>query len=394
MVNAARLGSVAQIFNGKTPSKLEQRDAGHPVLKIKDLSDDGSFSGKFGSFIELHLAKRHQERWLRSGDIVLLNSAHNASHVASKLAKISDTAANALPVGEWSVFRARQEAINADYLYFVLRSSNSRKRLREAARGLHLYPKDIANLHIPLPPLDEQRRIVELLERAAGIRRLREQALAKARAIVPALFLDMFGDFDSGSGLPISPLENVAGIGSGITKGRKLNGRPVEDTPYLRVANVQDGFLNLTEIKTIPATNEDRIRYRLQPGDLVMTEGGDPDKLGRAAIWGGEVTDCLHQNHVFRVRPSRKIVLPDYLAAVIGSSYGKAYFLRVAKRTTGIASINRTQLGAFPVPVPPLNLQNAFAARLADLRSIIAQQQRSLAAARELERSLMARLLG
>lgn len=252
----------------------------------------------------------------------------------------------------------------------------------------------LIGLPIPLAPLDEQRRIVDLLERAAGIRRLREQALAKARAIVPALFLDMFGDFDSGSGLPISPLENVAGIGSGITKGRKLNGRPVEDTPYLRVANVQDGFLNLTEIKTIPATNEDRIRYRLQPGDLVMTEGGDPDKLGRAAIWGGEVADCLHQNHVFRVRPSRKIVLPDYLAAVIGSSYGKAYFLRVAKRTTGIASINRTQLGAFPVPVPPLNLQNAFAARLADLRSIIAQQERSLAAARELERSLMARLLG
>ena len=154
-------------------------------------------------------------------------------------------------------------------------------------RRERLHPDQLLRHEVALPALDEQRRIVDLLERAAGIRRLREQALAKSRAIVPALFLDMFGDFASGSRLPIRPLEDVAAIGSGITKGRKLNGRAVEATPYLRVANVQDGFLNLTEIKTIPATNEDRIRYRLQPGDLVMTEGGDPDKLGRAAIWAG-----------------------------------------------------------------------------------------------------------
>ena len=105
---------------------------------------------------------------------------------------------------------------------------------------------------VPLPPLDEQRRIVDLLERAAGIRRLREQALAKARAIVPALFLDMFGDLLGGSvRYPLMPLEEAAGIGSGITKGRKLNGEAVEETPYLRVANVQDGFLDLSEIKML-----------------------------------------------------------------------------------------------------------------------------------------------
>ena len=125
-----------------------------------------------------------------------------------------------------------------------------------------------------------------------------------------------------------------------------------------------------------------------------MTEGGDTDKLGRAVIWAGEVPVCLHQNHVFRVRPKRGVVISDYLATVVGSTYGKSYFLRVAKRTTGIASINRTQLGAFPVPIAPLPMQQAFADRLADLRSIIAQQKCALAGARELERSLMARLLG
>jgi len=124
-----------------------------------------------------------------------------------------------------------------------------------------------------------------------------------------------------------------------------------------------------------------------------MTEGGDPDKLGRAAIWSGEVPECLHQNHLFRVRPNREVVLPEYLARVVGSAYGKSYFLRVAKQTTGIASVNRTQLGAFPVPVAPLEQQHAFVERLTDLRSIIAQQERALATARGLEHSLMARLL-
>ena len=142
------------------------------------------------------------------------------------------------------------------------------------------------------------------------------------------------------------PLEDAAEIGSGLTKGRKQVNGTFENVPYMRVANVQDGFLDLSEIKTIPANAAERQRYALRVGDLLMTEGGDPDKLGRAALWRGEVQGCLHQNHVFRVRAKCTTFLPQYLAAVMGSSYGKAYFLKVAKRTTGIASINRTQLGA------------------------------------------------
>ena len=109
---------------------------------------------------------------------------------------------------------------------------------------------------------------------------------------------------------------------------------------------------------------------RLAPGDLLMTEGGDQDKLGRAAVWNGELPYCAHQNHVFRVRPRVEFVLTDYLRDVAGSPYGKAYFLSIAKRTTGIASINKSQLGSFPVPVPPMDLQRLYAGTVEGARAV------------------------
>ncbi|MFQ3665276.1 MAG: hypothetical protein SNJ79_04455, partial [Sphingomonadaceae bacterium] len=159
-------------------------------------------------------------------------------------------------------------------------------------------------------------------------------------------------------------LAEVADIGSGLTKGRKLNGTPTEPTAYLRVANVQFDRLDLSEIKMIDATADDRIRCRLEPGDLLMTEGGDIDNLGRCAMWRGELDLCLHQNHVFRVRMGPAIH-PHYARAFMQSEAARSYFLRVVKRTTEIASINKTQLGQLPVWVPPLALQTAFAEQVA-----------------------------
>jgi type I restriction enzyme S subunit len=224
--------------------------------------------------------------------------------------------------------------------------------------------REIAALVIPLPPLHKQRRIGALLDRSAEIKRRAEAARAKAREIVPALFLDTFGDPAANpKGWPVRPLTEVAEIGSGVTKGRRLSGPASGSAPYLRVANVQDGYLDLTEVKEIEAIPSDFAKYALLPGDLLMTEGGDPDKLGRCAIWRGEIEGCLHQNHIFRVRLQPRL-LPDYAAAFIQGCFGKSYFLRVAKRTTGIASINKTQLGALPVVIPPSELQMAYAVRV------------------------------
>ena len=115
---------------------------------------------------------------------------------------------------------------------------------------------------------------------------------------------------------------------------------------------------------------------------------------GRAAIWNGELPYCAHQNHVFRVRSRVELVLTDYLRDIVGSAYGKAYFLSVAKRTTGIASINKTQLGGFPVPVPPLDLQGRYAETVEAARAVARVAESSTTVAAILMASLTSELLG
>jgi type I restriction enzyme, S subunit len=276
-----------------------------------------------------------------------------------------------------------KNTVNPRFLYYWF----LRLRLTDFANPGHvpsICKSVMEQIPIALPVPGEQVRIVELLDEADRLRHLRCKADAKAARILPALFLKKFGDpATNPRGWPRSSLESVAEIISGATKGRRFNGAETVELPYMRVANVKDGYLDLTSIKTITVRADEVEKYLLQPGDLLMTEGGDPDKLGRTAIWGGEIRTCLHQNHIFKVRARREMVLPEYLRELVGSSYGKTYFLGVAKKTTGIATINRTQLGGFPVLIPPLSLQQDFAEAFSRL-SVLGSQQAAAAQRTEL----------
>lgn len=227
----------------------------------------------------------------------------------------------------------------------------------------------------------EQRRVAAILDKADTLRAKRRAALAQLDTLTQAIFLDMFGDpAMNPKGWPETAcLGDVAEIVSGVTKGRKLNGKPARVVPYLAVVNVQDHALNMSTVKTIEATEGEIDRYRLLKDDLLLTEGGDPDKLGRGTLWGDELPECIHQNHVFRVRLTTESLQPLYLNWLVGSRRGKEYFLRSAKQTTGIASINTTQLRGFPLIVPPVELQKAFAARTEFVERLKAAHRASLA---------------
>jgi len=155
---------------------------------------------------------------------------------------------------------------------------------------------------VPLPPLAEQRRIAAILDQAETLRTQRRTTLALLDSLTQSLFLDMFGDpvaNDRGWADNLT-LGEVTDIASGVTKGRKLDGKATREVPYLAVANVQDKALRLEGLKTIEATEDEIARYRLQKDDLLLTEGGDPDKLGRGTLWKEELHECIHQNHIFR----------------------------------------------------------------------------------------------
>lgn len=284
------------------------------------------------------------------------------------------------------------QLLKTDMLIRVYRmfSSNVVERRRSISK------RDFVEIQIPLPPLAEQRAIAHVLNSVRQSIEATERVIAAAqelkRSLMKYLFtygpvpVDQadqvplketeFGEVPEGWG--IQPLDQVAYVQTGAAKGRKLGNSPAIEVPYLRVANVQDGFLDLSEIKSIKIKKSELERFKLQKGDVVLTEGGDFDKLGRGFIWDGQIPDCIHQNHIFAVRPEPERMTPEFLAFEVQSNYGKAYFLKVAHRTTNLASINSTKLKALPTLIPPKEDQAKITSALTstDSKSEIENQQK------------------
>ncbi len=156
----------------------------------------------------------------------------------------------------------------------------------------------------------------------------------------------------------VTRLKFVANVQTGIAKGKDTAGKETVTVPYLRVANVQDGYLALDDVTTIDIERDQLCRYRLSPGDVLMNEGGDFDKLGRGAIWQGEIVDCIHQNHVFAVRPYA--IQPAWLNRITSSQYAQFYFMGRSKQSTNLASISSTNIMELPVLMPPEGEQQAI----------------------------------
>ena len=152
------LDEVAEVFNGKTPAKSDQRETGHPVLKIRDVDDAGQFRGAFGSFVDHELAAQHKKKQVAPGDTLILNAAHNASYVGSKSFFATEGVRGALATGEWLLVRPDYRRLHAGFAHYWLTSVAARSAIRDQVKGIHLYPKDVARLSLPLPPLDERRR--------------------------------------------------------------------------------------------------------------------------------------------------------------------------------------------------------------------------------------------
>ena len=151
----------------------------------------------------------------------------------------------------------------------------------------------------------------------------------------------------------VARLKHVATLQSGVAKGRDLAGMDTIRVPYLRVANVQDGYLALDDVAELEIQQSELTRYLLREGDVLMNEGGDNDKLGRGAVWRCEVDPCIHQNHVFAIRPQR--VEPEWLTLVTQTNYAKFYFFSVAKQSTNLASISSTNIKETPLVIPPVD---------------------------------------
>ncbi len=264
----------------------------------------------------------------------------------------------------------------AEYLFYWFRSTNFTDWRDAQARGNNIQNlrfSQFAALEIPTPAIEAQERIAVMLnEQMAmlnGVRESQSECLKLTTALSTSLLQSVF-PVGLGDAVPVpsswrqTALGDAGDVVSGVTVGRQLREPTSRRVPYLRVANVKDGYLDLSEVKQIDVTEAEFQKWRLLDGDILLTEGGDLDKLGRGTFWSEQVSDCIHQNHIFRVRFKSDEVYPPFAAAQLGSPYGKAYFLRHAKKTTGIASINQKVLRGFPLLLPPIEEQQRIAERL------------------------------
>jgi type I restriction enzyme S subunit len=222
----------------------------------------------------------------------------------------------------------------------------------------------LGNCMVPFPPIWEHQKIAEVLGVLQQAIEQQERLLATAAELKKALMYQLFAHGLRGEpqrqtefgpvpeSWAVLPLQDCCIVQTGVAKGRKIDSAESLTLPYLRVANVQSGYLDLSEIKSVTIRRREKDRYLLKKGDVVLTEGGDFDKLGRGFIWNGEVENCIHQNHIFAVRVDRSRLVPEFFAYLSQSPYGKKYFLSVAHKTTNLACINTMKLKRFPVLIP------------------------------------------
>ena len=357
-----KLGDLCSVVTkGTTPTSLGMQfeDKGIPFLRIQNLSnstvtlDDVLFISD-----ETHDALKRSK--IKAGDFLI-----TIAGTIGRVAIVPDSFPEANCNQAVAILRFDKKRLSPRFLLHWLNTNDAVKQIsgkKVTATISNLSLGQIKDLEIPLPPLEEQNRIAAILDKADAIRRKRQQAIQHADDFLRAVFLEMFGD-------PVTNpkewdeivLKQIADIRTGVTKGKKIKPEESVTLPYMRVANVQDGFLALDDIQEITVSTRDAKKCKLLRGDILLTEGGDPDKLGRGYVWNGEIENCIHQNHIFSVRVNdSNLVRPEFLSAVISSQRGKRYFLKVGKQTTGIATINKTVLSEFSPFIPPLELQDKY----------------------------------
>ena len=361
-------------FNSDQFSETE----GIPLIRIRDVIRGFSETRTTESFPDEYL--------VHDGDILIgMDGEFNIARWHGGTAALNQRVCRLIP-----------QKVNPDYIFHFMPSAL--KAIEDKTPFVtvkHLSAKELNKIVVPIPAPDVQIRIGTILNKIDEIIEFRQRQLLTLDNLIKARFVEMFGDMlINPLNWPEQRLETVAEIVSGITKGRKIQTTELFDVPYMAVSNVKDGYIDWTTVKTIAASQAEIDQYRLLPADVLMTEGGDPDKLGRGAIIHNPPKDCIHQNHIFRVRLNQEYVLPEFMEQYLQQQRAKRYFLGCAKQTTGIASINMTQLRGLPMLMPPMELQKRFDTFVSQTDKSKAVVQKSLDEAKLLFESLMQKYFG
>lgn len=274
------------------------------------------------------------------------------------------------------------------YQYYSLYHQGVYNKIGAGVRST-LGPTDLLEIPTLHPPRDEQDRIANFLDqKSAEI----DEAIAKKQRLIEllkeqkAILINQAVTKGLNRNVPmrdsgvewigevpkhwdVKKLKYYSKVQSGITLGKLYSGNKLVTAPYLRVANVQDGYFKLDEIAELQLPQRVIDQYLVRVGDILVTEGGDIDKLGRGTVWEGEIENCIHQNHIFAVRINKTVASEYFVSVAMSADYGRKYFTHTANKTTNLASTNQTKLGNFPIALPPPSEQKLIMDYVNDINS-------------------------
>lgn len=461
-----RLGRIAETHTGFAFKSREYTTDGTLVLRVTNINQDGTIDTSDSKYITPEAAETTYSKFqLKEKDILLVM-------VGGSLGKIGIVDSHALPaVLNQNMWKFQLYGpISKDYFVYGLKHINANQIAITNSTHGHLSQGAYLSKLFPLPPAEEQRRIVQKVDElmvlcdqleqqtsdqlaahetlvdtllgtltqsenateladnwaslAAHFDTLftTEQSIDKLKqtilqlAVMGRLVQQVSGDepakkllnriqsekfqsshstrqrkskplppilefeepFSLPSGWMLSRLDDITDIQGGIAKGKKITGKKICTLPYLRVANVQRSTLDLSEIKEIEIAEDEVERYLVRERDLLITEGGDWDKVGRTAIWDGCIEPMAHQNHVFRARLVLQEQNERWLERYLNSQFARNYFASSSKQTTNLASINKTQLRSCTVPLPPLAEQQRIVQKVDELMALCDQLKERL----------------
>lgn len=368
-------------FNGKTPSKEEQRTSGLPILKIRDIDEAGQFRGEFESFVDEDFYDKHSKKKLHAGDTIILNAAHNADYVGSKNAFVPAELHGVIATGEWLIVRVREA--DSRYVNQYLKSPSGRKSLKQYVKGIHLYPKDVERISIPLPPLDDQIRIAHLLGKVQSLITQRTQHLQHLDDLLKSVFLEMFGDpilnphrfpVRRLSDFYVNPKEGTkcGPFGSALKKEELVD----SGVPVWNMDNIAaDGRMVLPFRMWITIDKfDDLSAYSVQDGDIVISRAGTVGKMCVARMNG---QPAIISTNLIRVRLGADLRPLHFVSLML---YCKG---RVGRLKTGadgaFTHMNTGVLDSLEFPYPSIELQDQYGEIASKVESVKSRYQQSLA---------------
>ena len=391
---AVRLDSVAAVFNGKTPAKSEQRSAGHPVFKVRNVDELGRFRGPLASYVDPDLAAKFAPKCVVAGDTLILNAAHNADYVSSKTFRAGSEAVGALATGEWLVVRPDGDRLHAAFVNHWVNFPETRHQLRELVNGIHLYPKDVARLLMPLPPLPEQRRIAAILDQAETLRTQRRAAIAEVESLAQAVFLEMFGDVVE-RGWQMATVGDVAQARQGSMRTGPFGSQLLhsefvsQGVAVLGIDNAVANEFRWGERRFIAESKYRQLkRYTVNPGDVLITIMGT---CGRCTVVPADIPLAINTKHLCCITLDQAKCLPEFLHAYfLRHPIARKYLDQTAKGAI-MSGLNLGIIKAMPVPLAPMGLQQDFVDRIRAIEQLKATHRSALSLLDELFSSLQHR---